>query len=189
MGHANCPANSGRRLRLRRVGRGSTAAGWEARGCDIDSQAVRAGQAAQRDISVANPEVAPPDGQYDVAILIHTLEHVLDPNASLRNVGSALQTGGLLHIRVPNYGGLLPHLMGNSWGFLVPYQHVWQFTPPILRNVVLRAGTFSEVETTASTAPSQPASEGIKGVVKTALSAGACRAQRGDELSATLRLR
>jgi SAM-dependent methyltransferase len=161
-------------------------AGWDARGCDIDPQAVGLGRRAGRDLFVANPETGPLEGSYDAVTLIHTLEHVLDLSAVLSNVAVALERGGLLHIRVPNYGGLLPLLMGNGWGFLVPYQHVWQFTPSTLRDVVLRTGVYQPLRVSANT-QLEPASIGVKGVAKRGLGALGRRIERGDELRAMFR--
>lgn len=160
--------------------------GWNARGCDIDAKAVAVGQARGRDLFAANLETGPIPGAYDGVILIHTLEHCLLPGLLLANLASAIVRGGIVHIRVPNYGGVLPRVMRSRWGFLMPFQHVWQFTPDTLKALVLDAGHYEAVSVAA---PNQlePRSAGRKGAAKAAIGRLACLANRGDEICATFR--
>jgi 2-polyprenyl-3-methyl-5-hydroxy-6-metoxy-1,4-benzoquinol methylase len=60
-------------------------------------------------------------GQYDVIILNHVLEHFLDPIASLKSIMAHLKDGGIFYIAVPN---ILNFGMGQ-----LQNAHVWYFSP------------------------------------------------------------
>ena len=70
----------------------------------------------------------------------HVLEHLPDPVAQLRRIGTALKPGGIVAIEVPNYASAVARRMGRAWPSLEPDVHVSQFTPETLRKALDRAG-------------------------------------------------
>ena len=76
-----------------------------------------------------------PEGrQFDVILLLHTLEHVVDPVQLLRSLGKALRPGGRLYVEVP-LGAWL------EWEFLrEPVTHLNFFSESSLCRAVEAAG-------------------------------------------------
>lgn len=77
--------------------------------------------------------------RFDVALLIHVLEHVEDPDAFLRLAGAAAD---VLIIEVPNFEAdplnVVRHRLGRR--FYADADHVREYTPAILRGQLLRSG-------------------------------------------------
>jgi SAM-dependent methyltransferase len=72
---------------------------------------------------------------YDVVLLVHVLEHLSSPTASLRHIREMLKSGGRLYIEVPNAGA--PHA---APGYMFHFAHIYNFTSDTLRMLVEKAG-------------------------------------------------
>jgi SAM-dependent methyltransferase len=162
------------------------ARGLQAEGCDVDPVAV--GHGAEKGLPLFCRDLSehPLERVYGCVVLNHTLEHIVPVGPLLRHVHQALLPGGLLYIRVPNFRGWIARLMGNDWGFLVPHQHVWQFSPRTLRRAVEAGGRFEAIEIRCRTTMEYPGT-GLKGLVKNAIMATAARCDAGDEIEALFR--
>lgn len=156
--------------------------GVKSEGCDVDPIAVAFGRSNELNLFVQDLAQEPLKKKYGVIVLNHTLEHVEELEIVLRRVHDALYPGGLLYIRVPNYDGWIPKLMKENWGFLVPDQHVWQFTPQTLKRHVENAGSFRILEL-SSKSNLEYKGTGIKGLVKNSLIAISVFLNQGDELT------
>jgi len=77
---------------------------------------------------------------FDVVTANHVLEHISLPIPFLDKARRLLKPGGILVSASPNFGGLLPRLLGRRWYGLQPAQHVWQFTPDSYRALFQKAG-------------------------------------------------
>jgi SAM-dependent methyltransferase len=113
--------------------------GFVASGLD---RAPAAGRVARRlglDVRTQELEDAV-DGEFDVVVLMHVLEHVFDPVGFVALAGRKLREGGLLVVNVPAADGVMPRLLGRRWYGFQPSQHVHQFGRRSLRGVVERAG-------------------------------------------------
>lgn len=87
--------------------------------------------------------------KFDVIILNHVLEHLENPAKALEKAHSLLDIGGIIVINVPNAGSLSARIYGDSWEYLLPNEHLWQFTPPALFKLLNNAG-FKVVEWSAT---------------------------------------
>lgn len=67
-------------------------------------------------------------GKFDVIIFNHVLEHLKDPSKVLQKVYGLLSKDGIVVINVPNAGSLSARIYGKSWEYLLPEEHLWQFT-------------------------------------------------------------
>lgn len=68
------------------------------------------------------------------------LEHDSTPRETLQAAFQALKPGGILVLKVPNYGSWNRHIMGARWcGFRFP-EHVNYFTPETLQRMVTAEG-------------------------------------------------
>lgn len=81
-----------------------------------------------------------PKNSFDLIILNHTLEHLVGPIKILTRVYELLKDGGLVLVDVPNAGGLGSRLLGKRWPYLLPKEHISQFTKESLSNVFIQAG-------------------------------------------------
>lgn len=78
---------------------------------------------------------------FDMVSLLHVLEHVPDPRATLRAAYDALSPeGGTLLLALPNTDCLEARLFGANWYPLDLPRHYWGFTPLTLVRLVEECG-------------------------------------------------
>lgn len=81
-----------------------------------------------------------PEGFFAGVVLRSFLEHEVQPALLLRQVRRAIAPGGVVYVKVPNYGGLNRWVMGPKWcGFRYP-DHVNYFTLKSLTRMVEECG-------------------------------------------------
>lgn len=90
------------------------------------------------------PEVA--EAEFDVVVMLHVLEHSLNPIAAIENMHRVLSPGGLLLAEVPNNEAVGLRISGERWLHMDIPRHFSYFTAKSLEAVVERAG-FELVET------------------------------------------
>lgn len=117
-------------------------AGWTATGVEPSSRGT---EAAARNHGIelvrATIEDAPlPPGGADAVVCWHVLEHVEDPEATLRAIRGWLRPGGALVVGVPNRASLQAWIGGRRWFHLDPPRHRTHFTPRGLRALLERTG-------------------------------------------------
>lgn len=66
--------------------------------------------------------------KFDVALLSHVLEHILEPIPFLQNIRMVLKPGGVLLIAVPHFGSVLTAVMGKKDFFITPPVHLTYFS-------------------------------------------------------------
>jgi len=78
-------------------------------------------------------------GSISTAVMIHVLDHLLDPLAMLRAIGAALEPGGVLLVVTHDASSLLARALGRRWP---PYalQHPQLYTPGALKALLARSG-------------------------------------------------
>ena len=160
--------------------------GLKAEGCDVDPVAVEYGIKQGLTLFCQDLSFNRPEKNYGAVTLIHTLEHIVPATGFLENIASALLPGGLLHVRVPNFGGWIPQLMKENWGFLMPPLHVWQFTPDTLQSCVERVDGLKLAEVKCNRTL-EPKSGGMKGLLKNVVMSSAAQFDHGDEIIATFK--
>ena len=84
------------------------------------------------------PELRP--GSFDVITMWHSLEHVHEPLAVLRDAYELLVPGGKLIVAVPNAASWPAKWFGSSWFGLDVPRHLTHFTPRTLREMIATAG-------------------------------------------------
>lgn len=89
-----------------------------------------------------------PDRSVSLAVMIHVLDHLLDPLATLRSIQAKLKPGGLLLIVTHNEKSLLRRAMSTRWP---PFclQHPEIYNPDSISRLVKEAG-FSKVNVARS---------------------------------------
>ena len=139
---------SGRRGRLLDVGCAlgdflleAKASGWDVEGVEISAFAAE--QARARGLRVTTgrlEELALPAASFDVITLYDSVEHLVDPVATLAAVRRLLVPGGIVHLVTPNVGGLQARLLGRLWYHYKPGEHLFYFSHRTLRAVCEAAG-------------------------------------------------
>lgn len=157
--------------------------GLDAEGIDPDPVATEWGRRLGRRLHTGTLDAL--DGRYDVVVLAHVLEHVVDPGGILREVARLMAPHGRAFVFVPNRSGLVPGLMHERWMGWVPSEHVWHFTPATLRRTVEAVAPLRVVACTTR-GVLEPPSAGVKGAAKAGVTAAARLLRRGDQIEAVL---
>lgn len=114
-------------------------AGWDAWGCDPSLKAVELGKSKGLRLCAGDIRaVAQTD--FDLMTAFHVLEHTVDPKTFLIECHSKLRPGGLILLEVPDYGSRRARKMKESWPFLYPDTHFYQFTASTLRRLLAESG-------------------------------------------------
>ena len=85
-----------------------------------------------------------PTGSISTAIMIHVLDHLLDPRQTLGEIHQSLEPGGILFVVMHNTRSMLTRLLGRRWPpFALQHPHL--FSPQSLRGLFARTG-FETIE-------------------------------------------
>jgi SAM-dependent methyltransferase len=115
--------------------------GWDAEGLDPDPNAAAVGRATGLPITVGSlPKVSYPDGSFAAVTMSHSIEHLHDPVAGLREIRRILQPGGTIWIDTPNLSSTGHKIFGAAWRGLEPPRHLVLFTATTLISTLFRAG-------------------------------------------------
>ena len=116
--------------------------GWDVEGLETDE--VAAALARNRTggtvYTVPLEDLGLPDGSFGLISLLHVLEHVPDPRATLAAARRLLAPGGTLLIAVPNAGSWEAGFFGSIWYPLDLPRHFWGFSPHTLSRLVDTSG-------------------------------------------------
>ncbi|HXU77917.1 MAG TPA: class I SAM-dependent methyltransferase [Methylomirabilota bacterium] len=126
--------STGRVLRL------ATTMGFDATGLDLSHWAVeycnKLGFKARQGSLVGQWK----EGErFDVIHCSHTIEHVPDPVAYLKEIHRLIKSGGHLMLACPNYASLPRLALGDRWIWFLD-SHLWQFTARQIRRLVVSCG-------------------------------------------------
>jgi len=115
--------------------------GWGAEGLDPDPSAAAVGRARGLPITVGSlPKIGYPEASFAAVTMSHSIEHLHDPLAGLREVRRVLQPGGTVWINTPNLSSSGHKIFGADWRGLEPPRHLVLFTAPTLISTLSRAG-------------------------------------------------
>ena len=112
-------------------------AGATVAGCDLNTQGVEHGRAQGLNLVVGS--IADLEGDADLVVLSHVVEHFRDPLACLREASALAAPAGLLYVEVPG----IRYVRRGSYKTLATYlqnAHAWHFTAGTLGFTAGRAG-------------------------------------------------
>ena len=115
--------------------------GWQVQGIEISKKAAEF--AIQRGIPtmITTLEQAKLQNNYfDAVVINHTLEHLEDPQATVKKARTILKSGGVLLIDVPNFGSLSAQAAKDNWPYLLPDEHIWHFTAKAITKMLEKEG-------------------------------------------------
>jgi len=87
-----------------------------------------------------------PDESADVVILLHVIEHVPDPSATMSEIFRVLKPGGSMVLETPRYDTLMFKFMGKRERSLRQDGHIYFYTHDTLQKSYEKSG-FREIET------------------------------------------
>jgi hypothetical protein len=79
--------------------------------------------------------------------MLDLLEHVTEPQEILTFTRKIMNGGGVLVINTPDFGSFYARLLGKGWHLIVPPEHLYYYTRPLLKEMLEQAG-FEVVEMT-----------------------------------------
>jgi len=108
--------------------------GWRVTGSETDPVAADLARRRTGATILEEPleAMSLPEASYDLVSLLHVLEHVPDPRATLTICHRLLRPGGALLLDLPNAGSPEASLFGANWYHLDLPRHLWGFTPQSL---------------------------------------------------------
>ena len=113
---------------------------WDVTGIEPNPDAAEAAREAGLDVHTGTLEDYDGDGLFDIVIVIHVLEHLTNPAASMKKIRELLKEGGKLVVAVPNAGSVERKLFGKYWdGWDIP-RHVYHYEPDSLTELLARSG-------------------------------------------------
>ena len=97
------------------------------------------------DVSAFMPDAVKANGGFDVVHFTQVLEHVVKPAQFLANACLALRPGGLLHLDVPNDGGLTAlarklNPFSEGCGEITPTHHMIAYNKNTMQQMIEAAG-------------------------------------------------
>jgi SAM-dependent methyltransferase len=113
-------------------------ADWDALGYDHSLRAVEQGRLRGLQLCVGDISQAPMQ-HYDLITAFHVLEHMPHPQEFLKVCHDRLRSGGYFLVEVPDYGCRKARAMRDSWPYLNPEMHLYQFTRLTLERFLIQA--------------------------------------------------
>lgn len=124
--------------------------GWEVKGIEPDRVSATLARGAGLEVCEESVEsVALEGNNFDAITLNHVIEHLSDPERTLRKLVSALRPNGVLVSISPNPLSNLARWFGGAWRGLEPPRHFVLPSPKALANMAERCGLEPIVWTTA----------------------------------------
>jgi len=97
-------------------------------------------QAAREHYGLELLEEPPAHGRFGLVTLVHALEHVAEPVATLACLAKLLEPGGQVFIEVPNAASIDMHRSSRRREILDLPVHLFHFAPRTLERVIEKAG-------------------------------------------------
>lgn len=92
-----------------------------------------------------------PGASYDAITMSHAIEHLFDPEKSLKECMRLLKPGGKLVVTTPNVESAAATLFGKFWRGWEPPRHLHLFSVNALRNMLLKSGfEIREIRTSSA---------------------------------------
>lgn len=131
-------------------------AGFDAVACDYSQDALAYAEEHYKIATLQSTaeHIDADDESFDIVTILHTVEHLSDPQRTLKELYRILKPGGMIFLETPNY--LLHYLMQTKFRFLlplykwltkcehglpwVPFDHYYHWTPRHLCRALRQAG-------------------------------------------------
>lgn len=162
-------------------------AGFQVQGVEIDKVAAQEALRLGRPVIQGDFTKMDFPKKYDVIIMNHVLEHIPNILDVPPKLAELLAADGIGIIKVPNYQGVIAHLLGENWCQLAPHTHIWFLSQPAV--IKLFSPYFSEITMSAKSncEPSPLSWVDPKVFLKYLIVKSSNFLNQGDELTIVLR--
>jgi SAM-dependent methyltransferase len=109
-------------------------------GIEISEDAVRFCHARGLDVMTGAVDDSTLKGFYDVAVGLDVIEHVPEPQETVKLISSHMNPGSLLIMTTGDWAAPLARITGPNWRLMTPPQHLSFFTFKSMRLVLESAG-------------------------------------------------
>lgn len=118
------------------------ARGWQVDGLEYSASIVPLVKARHNiEIQAGNLlEVPIAPTSLNTVAAYHVFEHLYHPTQWLQKVRTILKPGGILHLQLPNFGGIDARLTQGAWEGLAFPQHVYLYNPRTLNQLLIGEG-------------------------------------------------
>lgn len=107
---------------------------WQFSGIEFNDRVAQLGRKKGFNIETSTIETSIfPKGKFDLIIMNHLIEHVTDPNETLKAASALLKKDGYLIGETPNIASLDFYLTRQYWGGLHTPRHTFLFNPKGLK--------------------------------------------------------
>ena len=113
-----------------------TQQGWLAKGVDIDKGAVEYGIGLGRNLMFGTVESV--DDEFDVILISHLFEHLLDPGKFLKQCSQRLTPDGHLFLITPTFRSFRGWLYRENWNGFCPGEHQWIYSKKSMKLLLNR---------------------------------------------------
>lgn len=114
--------------------------GWATTGIEPGTDAAAQSRARGHIVIEDDFETIDVDGEFDLIVFSHSLEHMRDPGRALVKARALLSAQGRIFVATPNAGGALRRLTGRNWWQLDAPRHFVVFSRAGLRAAAANAG-------------------------------------------------
>ncbi|MFH1457041.1 MAG: class I SAM-dependent methyltransferase [Patescibacteria group bacterium] len=117
--------------------------GFDIRGVELDDKAVNyANDLLGRGIVLRSTleQANFPNNNFDIIVLSHVLEHLIDIPGFLKEIKRILNKQGIIAIASPNFDGLCVKIKKEKWPGLRPDEHVWQLSKNTIQKLLKKEG-------------------------------------------------
>lgn len=81
-----------------------------------------------------------PEGGFDIVNMSHVIEHLTDPEETLRGIHRVMKPGGKLIVATPNFDSYAARMFGTYWYALDLPRHLFFFDPASLARLLEKSG-------------------------------------------------
>lgn len=90
------------------------------------------------------------DSYFDIVTMFDIIEHVLNPDQTIKEVYRILKKDGLLVISTPDISSWHAKIMGKKWGLITPLEHLSYYSPKTI-TLELEKNNFKVIQARKST--------------------------------------
>ncbi len=77
---------------------------------------------------------------FNFVTIYDIIEHVLDPNSTIKEVSRIIKPDGFIVITTPDITSWHAKLLGKRWGMITPFEHLFYFSPNTIRILLEKHG-------------------------------------------------
>lgn len=80
------------------------------------------------------------DSTFDFITIFDLIEHVTDPDSTIKEVSRIIKQGRHIAISTPDITSWHAKILGKRWGFIIPLEHLFYFSPNSMKLLLKKHG-------------------------------------------------